>query len=32
LPFAQKLHEDLMAIFEAEKEVEIVGVTDEFPA
>lgn len=32
LPYAQKLHEDLMGIFKADKEVEIVEVTDNFPS
>jgi hypothetical protein len=30
-PWADKLHDDLMAIFRADDEVEIAGVTDEFP-
>ncbi len=30
-PWVNKLHEDLLAIFQADQEVEIVGVVDEFP-
>jgi hypothetical protein len=30
-PWVNKLHDDLMAIFESDKEVEIVGVSEDFP-
>ncbi len=30
-PWVTKLHDDLLAIFQADPEVEIVGVTDDFP-
>ena len=30
-PWVRKLHEDLLAIFQADEDVEIVGISDEFP-
>jgi hypothetical protein len=30
-PWAEKLHEDLLAIFQADRDVEVVGVSEEFP-
>lgn len=30
-PWAERLHADLLAIFQADRDVEIVAVTDEFP-
>ncbi len=29
--WSDKLHEDLMAVFQADKDVEIVGISEEFP-
>lgn len=31
LPWVEKLHADSMAIFQADEDVEIVGISDEFP-
>ena len=30
-PWVRQLHEDLMAIFQADGEVEIIGISEEFP-
>ena len=30
-PWVEKLHEDLMAVFQADDEVEIIGISDDFP-
>jgi hypothetical protein len=30
-PWVKKLHEDLMSVFQTDKEVEVVGVSEEFP-
>lgn len=30
-PWAQKLHEDLMAVFQADEQVALLGVTEDFP-
>lgn len=30
-PWVEKLHEDLMSVFQADQGVQIVGVTEEFP-
>ena len=30
-PWVKKLHEDLMAVFQADEGVEIVGISEEFP-
>ena len=31
LPYSKKLHDDLLAIFQADDAVEIVEISDEFP-